>query len=78
MNRKTIRVRIAVAVMENGDYQASGWVIKGKKAEGEAKNTALECAESYADNGTSAQIRWVEADVPAYDEPTIEGTLVQE
>lgn len=78
MNRKTIRVRIAVAVMENGDYQASGWVIKGKKAEAEAKNTALECAESYADNGASAQIRWVEADVPAYDEPTIEGTLVQE
>jgi hypothetical protein len=78
MSKKTIRVRIAVAVMENGDYQASGWVIKGKEAGREARNTALECAESYADNGTSAQIRWVEADVPVYEEPTIEGVLVQE
>jgi hypothetical protein len=81
MSKKIIRVRIAVAMMENGDYQASGWVINGKEAGREARNTALECAESYTENGTSAQIRWVEADVPAYEEPeepTIEGVLVQE
>ena len=75
--QKTIRIRVAVAVMENGDYQASGWKINGKEST-QARDTARECAEAYV-SGSSAQIRWVEADVPAYVElPTVEGTVVPE
>jgi len=76
--RKTIHVRIAVAVSENGDYSANGWRSKGKDAGDEAAVMAEEC--HYSDADTGLQIRWVEADVPAYErnEPTVIGTVVKE
>jgi hypothetical protein len=72
---KTIRVRIAVCVSEDGDYSANGWCNKGKNAGREAANMAYECMEG---NDGDKQIRWVEADVPAYElnEPTVEGAAV--
>ena len=76
--KRTIRVRIAVAVSENGDYSANGWRTKGKDAGDEAASMAEEC--HYSDAGADLQIRWVEADVPAYErvEPTVIGTVVEE
>ena len=72
---KTIRVRIAVCVSEDGDYSANGWRTKGKDAGREAANMAHECMEG---NDGDKQIRWVEADVPACEvnEPTVEGAAV--
>jgi hypothetical protein len=68
---KTIRVRIAVCVSEDGNYSANGWQNAGR----EAANIAYECMEG---NDGDKQIRWVEADVPAYElnEPTVEGAAV--
>jgi hypothetical protein len=72
---KTIRVRIAVCVSEDGDYSANGWRHRSKDAGREAAVMASECMEG---NGGDKQIRWVEADVPAYElnEPTVEGAAV--
>jgi len=76
--RKTIHVRIAVAVSENGDYSANGWRSKGKDAGDEAAVVAEECYHPAV--ATGLQIRWVEAFVPAYErnEPTVIGTVVEE
>jgi hypothetical protein len=60
-----------VCVSEDGDYFANGWCNAGR----EAANRAHECMDG---NGGDKQIRWVEADVPAYElnEPTVEGAAV--
>ncbi len=72
---KTIRVRIAVCVSEDGDYSANGWRRRSKDAGREAAVMASDCMEYH--NGDT-QVRWVEADVPAYElnEPTVEGAAV--
>lgn len=72
---KTIRVRIAVCVSEDGDYSANGWRNKGKDAGCDAANMALMWMEAKEGD---KQIRWVEADVPAYEvnEPSVKGTAV--
>ena len=71
---KTIRVRAAVAVTPDGRWCVLGWL----KRDGTL--AAKECAQATAEYmDDEALIRWIEADVPAYDsEPTIEGRCVEE
>jgi len=60
---------------EDGDYSANGWRSYGKDAGHEAAGMARECME-WKDG--DAQIRWVEADVPVYHEPTVQGMVARE
>ncbi len=64
---KTVRVRIAVAVDEHGNYHAAGW--SGSKDEhiGETASEFFESAE-----GAEA-VHFVEADVPLPESQTIQG-----
>jgi hypothetical protein len=71
---RTIRVRAAVAVTPDGRWCVFGWL----KIDGtfDAKECASSAAEGMEGEGL---IRWIEADVPAYDsELTIEGRCVEE
>jgi hypothetical protein len=71
---KTIRVRAAVAVTPDGRWCVYGWLNHaGTFAAKDCEGSACEVFDG------EALIRWIEADVPAYDsEPTIEGRCVEE
>lgn len=69
---KTVRVRIAVAVDENGNYAAHGNSIDGNMAHARwARRDLTNAAE-----GGAVRIEWVEADVPLPLPPqTIQGSV---
>jgi hypothetical protein len=70
---RTIRVRAAVAVTPDGRWCVVGW----QNSDGEFDSK--ECAGSAKlELNDEALVRWIEADVPAYDsEPTIEAKCLE-
>lgn len=60
---KTVRVRIAVAVDETGDWSAAGWRMhpsrKAGKHDDELKEIALDRVQ-----GKCVGFHWIEADIP--------------
>lgn len=69
---ETVRVRIAVAVTHEGEWNSCGWGRPGKDVS-DADKMAL-AVETMPD-GESRY--WVEADIPLPSPPTIEGTVTQ-
>ena len=65
---KTVRVRIAVVVASDGEWNSCGW--SGAESDGEMVGIVLDCL------GEDGQIRWVEADIPLPSEPTVIGEVV--
>lgn len=70
--RKTIKVRIAVAVAENGWWEAKGW----KRVEPE-RDGAMAAAVRASLLGRSTVVHFVEAEIPVPVTETIEGTVVR-
>jgi hypothetical protein len=67
---RTVRVRIAVAVNERGEWCCAGWT--GGKDEDHTRS-ALETSEYHG--GTLEAIHFVEADVPLPVSQTVEGEV---
>ncbi len=71
---KTKRVRIAVAVNEDGKWCAMGWGggMIGKQTDAELTSHALEGLDNDA---TSEHVVFIEADVPIPESVTVEGKV---
>lgn len=67
-NKKRVRVRIAVAVDENGDWSSAGWGAKNKRP----TPNDDDLADIALDNvlGRNKCIHWVEAYIPLPVQPT--------
>lgn len=70
---KTVRVRIAVAVDEYGEWAANGWNSKKPDYDTSAQSLALEGVE-----GCAVGFHWVEADVPVPETTTIQATATHD
>ena len=68
MGRETVRVRIAVAVNDVGEWTARGWL------DADDEDAAFAARVSHAE--PSSQIVWVEADIPLPRPQTIPGEVV--
>ena len=71
---KTARVRIAVAILPNGEYGAAGW-----SDEDDPSNLEFAAAEALQSPGAYA-VHYVEADIPLPESPksvTVEGDVVK-
>lgn len=69
---KTVRVRIAVAINKQGQWNASGYF---KWDDEGAKDTALTGLDEPGMEAGGESIVFVEADVPLPTEPTIQGKV---
>ena len=72
---RTVRVRACVAVTRADTFHVSA---DSGDCDAQSAAYALECAwrQEDEDAGTPAQIRWIEADVPAWEAPpTVEGEV---
>lgn len=65
MSERTVRVRIAVAVQQDGRWHAAGW----REATDFVKSEIAQ--EPLGD----CVVHWIEADVPLPSEATIEGEV---
>jgi hypothetical protein len=66
---RTVRIKIAVAVTPDGDWNAAGW----RNAKGETRrDAAIEGldADEY-------QTMWIEADIPLIETPVVRGEVVK-
>lgn len=61
--QKTVRVRIAVAVDEGGDWASAGWRRQGGTTEQKYDDETQGCALEGV-MGTHVAFHWIEADVP--------------
>jgi hypothetical protein len=69
--QKTVRVRIAVAVGDDGAWNSCGWQFpKSETTDVELMGIALEVMEQAVVN-----VHWVEADIPIPVGVTVEGTV---
>lgn len=66
---KTVRIRIAVAVDQQGHWNASGW--SGEYSP--AKDAAIDSALEYC--GSGAVLYWVEADLPIPEAVVVQGEV---
>lgn len=68
---KTVRIRIAVAVDPQGNWNATGWKVRtGAPPENELMSTALEGLDS-----SEEACFWVEAELPVPDTRTVKGEV---
>ena len=70
MKKKTIRVRIAVLVDDEGT-----WFAFGEADDDAGLATSIFEQATYNDIGDDARLSFVEADVPMPDAPTIKGKV---
>ena len=71
-----IRVRIAIGVRADGDYECAGFGMDGKHAD-RAERERI--ASEWLNSDDVAHVVWVEADVPVPVAPSvIEGTVTKE
>ena len=68
MSRRTVRVRIAVAVTPNGSWEAAG-------SRGWPDDDASHEARVCSDDPAHARVTYVEADVPLPEPETVEGEV---
>lgn len=71
---KTKRVRIAVAMNEDGEWYAYGWRDNSNTPNEEADGVKASKAEE-ALTGVNITTHFVEADIPIPESTTIEGTV---
>ena len=68
---RTVRVRIAVAVGERGDYAVAGWSRSHANRNEEA---VMNAAREYLDSAWVVSC-WIEADIPLPSQQTIRGEV---
>lgn len=72
---KTVRVRIAVVVTDEGAWSCAGW--SGPQGEREPDKDIADCArDSTMMEVDSCNLHWVEADVPMPEMQTVKGEVV--
>lgn len=71
MTAKTVRVRIAVAVIPNGEWACAGWSTSHSAAS--YANDAFGRAVDSLESGEARY--WIEADIPIPETQTIAGTV---
>lgn len=67
-DKKCVRVRIAVAVDETGDWASAGWKSKSEHPKRHDDNLADSALDGVV--GRNACIHWVEADIPLPEQTT--------
>lgn len=70
---KTVKVRIAVAVNEKGEWVASGW--RTQRGGDDMANPSDNYLSNAAREDVGGSVYWIEAEVPVPETLTIQGKL---